>query len=118
MPLYEWECETCGKILEKYMPLEYSSCSTMNGCCGVIWRIVSKPASVRPAWDEYIDENLGDEPVLISGRRQRKEIMRIEGLEEKEMSSQKKREIRQKHEHIQRTRRVQNVDKGGLSGRC
>jgi len=81
MPVYEYECNECGRISEIFCKIKEKPVGILCKECGKYARaIISKPQDVLPAWDEYFDENLGHEPILIKGRRHRKELMKERGL--------------------------------------
>jgi hypothetical protein len=73
-------------------------------CLGHAWKIISRPAAVRPLMEEYWDENLNSEGVLVKGRRHRKEMMRREGLEERPLDSSVRRIKIEEREHNKRER--------------
>lgn len=82
MPLYDYECEECGRKYEEFFPVdsfpEYIRCE-----CGKSARkIISKPQDIKPDWEPYWDENLGDEPVLVTSRQHRRELMKQKNLED------------------------------------
>jgi len=115
MPIYEYECMLCEELTEFVCKIADKPSSIMCGSCGSLAKCIpSRLASVRPAWDAYLDENIADEPVMVKGRRHRQELMRREGLEEKEISPQRKREVMQKLRHIKRTGEIaKHKQRGG-----
>ena len=100
MPIYEYECQNCGELTEAIFSMkEDIPAITCPFCCSRARKIISRPQAVAPLWEEYWEENLGHEPVLIKGRRHRKEVMKANGLEEVSYDKTKKRILIEKHEH-------------------
>lgn len=106
MPIYEFECDSCRVVQEKFFKLgEIDRVICLDCCCdGKAYRVMSRPAQVAPCWPEYMDHNLGDEPVLVKGRGHRKQLMKERGLEEKYTPPEKRKEVKQKLEHIKHER--------------
>ena len=80
MPIYTYECATCGVETDHIYPIndkpETIECPI---CDGVAESIISFTAN-RKEWNSYIDDNLGDNPVLIESREHRRELMKKAGL--------------------------------------
>ena len=82
MPIYEYECEHegCQAITEKIYSInekpDFIQCSY---CLNVARSIIGSGAN-RKEWNSYIDDNLGDEPVLVESREHRRELMKKAGL--------------------------------------
>jgi len=107
MPIYEYECNECGIVTEWVCSIQAKPVGIFCGICSSYARsIISKPQAVRPQWDEYWDENLGNDPILVKGRRHRQEIMKARGLEEKPYDKTKSRIMIEKREHNKRERRI------------
>lgn len=103
MPLYEFECAACGEITEKVFTIQ--ECLDMCLCdnCGhVAVKVISKPATIKPQWDEYFDENVSPNGTIIRGRRHRKELMKQQGLEDKPLDHTAKRIEIERREHNKR----------------
>lgn len=97
MPLYEYECEICGRISERVFSVEhFPSIVACDRCDGRSRKIISQIQDVKPAWEPYYDGNL---EAMITSRRQRRELMRAQGLEEKPRDATKERIIMQEREH-------------------
>ena len=103
MPLYEFECGACGKITEKvYTIMKCPDVCSCEVCEHIANKIISKPATVKPQWDEYFDENVSPNGTIIRGRRHRKELMKQQGLEDKPLDITKKRIEIERREHNKR----------------
>jgi len=110
MPIYEFECKACGFVFDHICKMnekpEFMQCPN----CPFMGRsIISRPAAIKPDWDEYIDENIGPEPTLVRGRGHRRELMKREGLEEVDMSPQRKEEVMQKLRHAKREGSLKDI---------
>jgi putative FmdB family regulatory protein len=81
MPLYEYECEQCHEVHFHIRPIsewrEDSKCPK----CGSHARKIISSSSDRREWEPYVDENLGDEPVMVESRSHRKQLLKERGLE-------------------------------------
>ena len=106
MPIYEYECPQCSKINEHFSTIANKPDRIWCPACGVgaCKPIISRIASVRPDIEPYLDENLGDMPVVVEGRKHRRELMKSQGLEEVSYDKTKKKEVLQKLEHVRRTK--------------
>jgi len=80
MPIYEFECDSCKVITEKIYSInkkpELIQCPN---CLDVARSIIGSGAD-RKEWNSYVDDNLGDNPVLVESREHRKELMKKAGL--------------------------------------
>lgn len=82
MPIYEYECELCKKVTEKiYSISEKPDFVQCPSCLNVAKNIIGGGAD-RREWNSYIDDNLGDEPVLVESREQRRSLMKKNGLQD------------------------------------
>lgn len=82
MPLYDHECE-CGKITERFMPYEQR---TITCECGKeAKRIISFRQSARTVdvFNEYREENLGDDVPLVRSRAHLAQLCEERGLKSK-----------------------------------
>lgn len=79
MPLYDFQCDTCGK---KDIDVYDSSLETAHGCsvCGDRMRRLLPIPNIRPDLQPYVDENMGHDPIYVSSRRQHKEELKKRGL--------------------------------------
>jgi len=83
MPRYDYECELCGRITEKTFHIADKPEEIRCPACGhTASSIITAPQSVRPDWKPYLEEHLGDEPIMIESRKHRREVMKKEGLED------------------------------------
>ena len=103
MPLYEFECDRCGQVMERIFSIALKPPACLCSCGGVATGIISGGAN-RREWEPYWDENLGDTPVLIESRAQRKRLMKEAGVIDSYKTPQYYKEKRQKLEHIGRMR--------------
>ena len=80
MPLYEYECKTCGKHEDAFRKISEHK----NGpkCCGEIMSQVLGKHYVIPDLDPYWDENLGKEPLYVKSKQHRKKLMKEHGVSE------------------------------------
>lgn len=74
MPLYEYQCKTCGKKAEKYNRI--ADHKKGPDCCGVMMKQILSKAHVHGDFEPYVDENLTDHPVVVKSKQHRKELMR------------------------------------------
>jgi len=102
MPVYEFECLKCGHVTEMILPLALADVrvTSCERCPSKARKIVSRLQNVKPDWEPYLDENLGDEPVMVEGRGHRRKILKEKGLEEHPISDQRRREIKDKHAEL------------------
>jgi len=104
MPIYEFECGSCDAITERMWPLSASE-NMVTSCqlCGfTAKKVPSQTQAVKPDWDPYVDHNLGDKPVMVQGRGHRKELMKENNLIEADISSTRRKELKQKLKHLKR----------------
>lgn len=80
MPIYEFECENCGAREEIISSIEDKP--EIIGCkeCYCNANSIISFTANRKEWNPYIDDNLGDEPVLVKSREHRRELMKKAGL--------------------------------------
>lgn len=90
MPIYEYECQRCGAVFERVFSIESFPNQIICGgnCDGVAIKIISRVQNMKPDWEPYYDENLD---VHVRGRGHRNEVMKAQGLTERDLSSTKRR---------------------------
>ena len=75
MPIYEFECENCGKLFEYYMPVDmdrtYVGCTECQARCN---KIISAPAVIKN-FEDYYETDIGDKPVLVRTRQDLKDSL-------------------------------------------
>lgn len=80
MPIYEYECKDCSFHMDKiYAINEKPDFIECPSCLGIANSIISFTAN-RKEWNPYVDDNLGDNPVLVESREHRRELMEKAGL--------------------------------------
>lgn len=81
MPVYEYQCEKCGKRQDKINRIE----DHKNGpeCCGAVMRQHFGSYHVIGDIQPYVDENIGDRPIVVKSRKHREKLMKQFGSYEK-----------------------------------
>lgn len=79
MPIYDFKCPTCGTVTDVYAHMDERE--KMHSCGQTMTRLISTP-NITPDIPQYLDENLGETPVLVKSRRHRKQLMKERGLVE------------------------------------
>lgn len=97
MPRYEFECPE-GHITEKLMRISDSDIKmvTCRVCGRGARKIISGAADVKdfsPYWDDNLSP--GAEPVLVTSRRHKQELLKAQGLVEKGTDETNRRVQRQ-----------------------
>ena len=81
MPIYEYECSKCGQLYERYFSI-VGKPHTIGCLCGFRAKAIISASANRREWSPYLDENLGDKPVMVDGREHRKKLMKAANLED------------------------------------
>ena len=81
MPIYEYECSTCELIQERHFSIAEKP-EVITCVCGAKAKSIISASANRREWDTYLDENLGDKPVMVESREHRKKLMKSRGLED------------------------------------
>ena len=100
MPIYWFECKECKKVYEKVYKVK--ECPEAIHCdpCGLLaFKIIAPIQNVKPTWDPYYDEHLGE---MITCRGQRKRLMKEQGLEERPLDKTTMRLRLEERRHIKR----------------
>lgn len=80
MPLYDFQCKECSKVVEKYAKIEEETQEC--DCGGEMKRLITTSFSAHGDIDPYLDENIGREPVWIKSKKHRRQVMKREGVYE------------------------------------
>lgn len=81
MPMYDYKCPN-GHEFEGLYPVgvDIVPCRECDAGANKVW--VTKPSNIVGDEIDYIDENLGPEPIRIRSKAERRRIMKERGLEE------------------------------------
>ena len=79
MPLYDFECESCGAVVEHYAGVDERS---MRCSCGANSRrlITTRYSVIGDV--EFVTDNITGDPVRITSRRQLHRMLKENGLSE------------------------------------
>lgn len=80
MPTYEYKCPHCSKIEEKFNCMDNHSDGPV--CCGETMRQHYGSYHVVPDLKPYVDENIGDKPVLVKSKQHREQLMKENNVTE------------------------------------
>lgn len=80
MPLYDYECKTCKNVEEHYAKI--SEITRECGCGGEMKRLITTNFSAVSDLEPYLDPHIGKEPVWITSRKHRQQVMKREGVYE------------------------------------
>ena len=78
MPIYDFECQECGETSENWATVDERTraCS----CGGQMARLITSRYNINPGTYDYVEDNLGPNPVRINGREHLERVMRREGV--------------------------------------
>ena len=81
MPVYDFRCKTCNKTHEYIAKFEerQKTCE----CGGEMDRLITTRYAVIGDIEPYIDEHIGEKPVVVKSRKHRQQLMRENGVYEK-----------------------------------
>ena len=80
MPRYDFRCPSCGLTTERVLTLaRYADPQECDSCGGDMVRLISGP-NIAPAWEAYLEENMGHEPVVVRSREHYKAELQKRGL--------------------------------------
>src|SRR5574343_57959 len=87
MPLYEFECQKCGRVHELILPSSESEKKEVpcESCAGGAVRILCSPPRKTDCGDNsypYVEENMGPEPILLESSAHRRAELKRRGLAE------------------------------------
>ena len=77
MPLYDYRCRKCGEVNNVWAKMEDT---TLRHSCGYNMRRLISASMIHPPFHEYVEENMGHDPVTISSRTQRDRLEKERGL--------------------------------------
>lgn len=80
MPIYSYKCTECEKEIEKIFSIDEKPGLIECPDCGWPAKSIISYTVNRKEWNSYVDDNLGDEPVLVESREHRRELMKKAGL--------------------------------------
>jgi len=76
-PLYEYECDYCGKGWEAFRSVEFRDRESCSHCGGAPKRVLS--FNSKPVVQEYFSESLN---AVITGPKQKARLLREKNLSE------------------------------------
>lgn len=76
MPLYDYECQLCKHVQERIEHMNDESAKTCAKCEGPSVRIITTSFFAQGDLEDYVEYNLGEQPVRITSRAQRRKLMR------------------------------------------
>ena len=88
MPIYDYECPNCGKVMDVWAHIDDQE--KLHFCGNWMKRLISL-ANINPDFQPYLDENLGQDPVYVKSRQHRKQLMSERGLVDKHTSTTRQR---------------------------
>lgn len=82
MPTYTARCKACEHIQDYYEKID--NCYNTPPCeqCGNLTKKILTPSSVH-VFKPYLDENISDRPVWVETKKQKKALLKKNGLREK-----------------------------------
>ncbi len=78
MPLYDYECPTCGVFLDIWAGIDETDLQC-GECHHPMTRLISA-TRINPDIEPYLEHNMGDNPVWIKSRQHYYEEMSARGL--------------------------------------
>lgn len=81
MPIYDYKCQECGRVHEHYAKID-QAVMPCDECAGIAKRMITARYSVIPDLQPYWDPHIGKEPVYITSKKHREQVMRREGVAE------------------------------------
>lgn len=83
MALHDFRCPKCEREIKDVLlpPGVIESYEPQCFVCKIVMEQTFKSSSGHRGFEPYVDKNLGPEPVLVTGRGHRRELMRKAGLE-------------------------------------
>src|SRR5574343_1827469 len=87
MPLYDFECQQCGRTHEQLLPVSESEKKEIpcESCGGRAVRIIAQPSRKSDCGDNsypYWEHNIGPEPILLENPGHRRTVLKERGLSE------------------------------------
>ena len=81
MPVYEYQCTKCGKKKDKFNRIDDHKKGPKS--CKKVMRQFFGNYHVIGDLEPYVDENIGESPVVVKSRKHREQLMRQFGSYEK-----------------------------------
>ena len=78
MPIYDYQCSLCG-LVENVWARTNEERMVHGDCGNTMKRVISSP-NIAPPWFDYVEENMGHDPVHIGSRTQRDRLEKERGL--------------------------------------
>ncbi len=80
MPLYDFKCENCGNVQEKFAKID--EITSPCDCGTEMKRLITSRYYVNPDI-EYVTDNISGDPIRVSSRKQLRGLLRQHGLVER-----------------------------------
>ena len=81
MPYYDFKCEQCGKVEEKFLAIRDLD-RIRPKCCNHDMKHIIGNYAVIPDLKPYWDENMSCKPVYVKSKKHRKQLMKEHGVYE------------------------------------
>lgn len=81
MPLYDYQCEDCQQVEERYAGMDQPELECRQ-CGGKAHRVFSTRYWVHGEPD-YVTDNISGKPVRVTSRRQLRDLLKQHGLMER-----------------------------------
>lgn len=78
MPIYDYKCELCGEVCNVWAHVNEDR-KVHEECGRTMTRLISAPM-IDPPWFDYVEQNMGHDPIVITSRGQRDRLERERGL--------------------------------------
>ena len=81
MPIYLYLCPLCGEVDGVWGHVNEDR-KVHEECGRTMKRLISK-ANITPVMHEYLEGNMGHEPVVVKGRVHHRQLLKERGLSER-----------------------------------
>jgi putative FmdB family regulatory protein len=81
MPIYEYKCKKCGSTKDKFNRMVDHKKGPR--CCGKVMGQHYGNYYVVGDIQPYLEENIGDKPVVVKSKKHREQLMKENGVYEK-----------------------------------
>lgn len=78
MPLYDYSCPKCGEVTNVWAGI--NEMELKHDQCGSKMKRLISSSMIEPPWFDYVEENMGHDPVLITSRQHRDRLEKELGL--------------------------------------